>query len=101
MESSNWSGGAGSSGTEDRIFVSFDSVCRWIFLRVSPLNDLLTGNEPIPTIDDLIRCAEREIKMRKKVYPWRVRQGKMPQGQADREIRLMEAILENLLHQKA
>ncbi len=37
-------------------------------------------------------CAKREVRMRKRVYPRWVAQGKMTQAQADREIAIMEAI---------
>jgi hypothetical protein len=39
-----------------------------------------------------LACVEREIKMRRKVYPNRVRQGLMRPTDADREIAVMEAI---------
>lgn len=38
-------------------------------------------------------CLEREIKMRRRVYPRWVQSGKMTQAQSDREIAVMEAIL--------
>lgn len=37
-------------------------------------------------------CAIREVKMRKRVYPRRVQDGRMTRAQADREIAIMEAI---------
>lgn len=37
-------------------------------------------------------AAEREVKMRKRVYPRWVEQGRMTQAKADEEIALMEAI---------
>ncbi len=40
----------------------------------------------------MIKCVEREIEMRKKGYPWLVEQQHMGQGQADREIHLMQAV---------
>lgn len=45
-----------------------------------------------PTIDEMISSVEREIKMRRRVYPRRVESGKMRQDQSDREILLMEDI---------
>ena len=39
------------------------------------------------------RCLEREIEMRRRVYPRRVREGRMTQAEADREIDVMTAIL--------
>jgi hypothetical protein len=41
---------------------------------------------------DKLACAEREIAMRRHVYPNRVRQGLMRPTSADREIATMEAI---------
>lgn len=61
-----------------------------------PPSDLLTGAEPPPTDADLIRCVEREIEMRRRVYKRRVHDGKMTQGAADREIMLMEHVLAKL-----
>ena len=37
-------------------------------------------------------CVERELKMRRQVYPRWVQIGKMTQSQADRELDLMAAI---------
>lgn len=37
-------------------------------------------------------CAEREAKMRRRVYPRWVEQKKMTQAEADREIAIMAAI---------
>jgi len=48
------------------------------------------------TAEDKLRCVEREIKMRKQVYPNRVLTGRMTQVQADREIACMEAIAQDL-----
>jgi len=41
---------------------------------------------------ELAECAEREVKLRKRVYPRRVDEGRMTQALADRQIALMEAI---------
>lgn len=38
-------------------------------------------------------CLEREIKMRRRVYPRWVADGRMTQAKADEEIAVMEAIL--------
>ena len=38
-------------------------------------------------------CLEREIRMRRRVYPRFVQSGKLTQAEADREIDVMEAIL--------
>jgi len=45
------------------------------------------------THDEKRACLEREIKMRRKVYPRWVENQKMTQALADREIAVMEAIL--------
>jgi hypothetical protein len=39
------------------------------------------------------RCLEREIAMRRRAYPRWVREGRMTQAEADREIDVMTAIL--------
>lgn len=39
----------------------------------------------------------REIEMRKRVYPRFVINGKMTQGQADRELNLMKAVYQTLV----
>lgn len=55
------------------------------------MNDLL-GAQPI-TKRDKIRCLEREIKMRERVYKRWVDIKKMTQTEADHEIACMKAIL--------
>lgn len=45
---------------------------------------------------DLIGCAEREVKMRERVYPRWVAKGRMTQEKADRELALMKAIVAKL-----
>ena len=47
-------------------------------------------------LEDQIKCAKRELAMRKVVYPGRVRMGKMKQEAADKEIDGMEAIIATL-----
>jgi hypothetical protein len=49
-----------------------------------------------PSLQDLILCAERELRMRERVYPRQVAAGRMSQTTADREIRLMGRILKLL-----
>jgi hypothetical protein len=41
---------------------------------------------------DKLRCIERELILRYRVYPKRIESGKMTQRQADREIAIMEEI---------
>lgn len=38
-------------------------------------------------------CIERELKMRRRVYPRWVQDGRMTQAKADEEIAAMEAVL--------
>ena len=47
-------------------------------------------------MDDMIRCADREVAMRRRVYPRWVEDGRMRQEKADHEIECMEAIAEKL-----
>jgi hypothetical protein len=49
-----------------------------------------------PTIADLIKCAERELALRERVYPKLVLKGKMRIATANREIVLMKEIVEQL-----
>ena len=46
---------------------------------------------------DKLRCIEREINMRKAVYPKWVAAKRLSQEKADREIAVMEAIKEDYL----
>ena len=48
-------------------------------------------------ISDQIKCVMREIEMRKRVYPRFVINGKMTQGQADKELNLMKAVYQTLI----
>lgn len=49
-----------------------------------------------PTMQQMIACVAREIRMREIVYMNRVGHRKMSQSQADREIATMKAVLEFL-----
>jgi len=55
------------------------------------VNDLL----PI-TLDDQIAAVKREIAMRERVYPREIGNGRMTQKLADRELALMQAVLNTL-----
>lgn len=46
----------------------------------------------IITTADKLACAERELKMRKRVYPRWIEDGRMSAGKAAHEIAAMEAI---------
>lgn len=48
------------------------------------------------SFDAQIACAQREVGMRKRVYPKWVVSGKMQQSKADEEIATMEDIVETL-----
>lgn len=48
------------------------------------------------TIEDQIKAVEREIGMRRRVYPNWVASKRMNQEKADKEIASMEAVLETL-----
>jgi hypothetical protein len=56
--------------------------------------------EPEPSLEALIECVEREISYRKRVYPRRIWKKTMTQDFADKQIRLMEAVLKNLVRQR-
>lgn len=42
-----------------------------------------------------LKCLEREIAMRRRVYPKWIASGKLKQEKADREIAIMEAIADD------
>jgi predicted methyltransferase len=44
---------------------------------------------------EMLRCADRELKMRKRVYPRLVERERMTVTEADSEIRNMENIVEH------
>lgn len=46
-----------------------------------------------PTKAELLACATRELRMRRRVYPHWVNDGRMPQAKADHELACMEAIV--------
>jgi hypothetical protein len=60
------------------------------------MTDLLTGALPPVTLAEQIACVERELAMRRRVYPRWVGRGQMKPGAAEEEIRRMEAVLETL-----
>jgi len=49
------------------------------------------------TNEEKITALKRELAMRRNVYAKRVREGKMRQSDADREIAIFEAILDDYL----
>jgi len=48
------------------------------------------------SLDEQIACVEREIAMRRRVYPKWVGKGRMTPARADHEIETMEAVLRTL-----
>lgn len=50
-------------------------------------------------LTDLIDCAERELRVRRRVYANRVLTHRMSRAFADRQIALMQAIVDNLKSQ--
>ena len=53
------------------------------------------------TDDDRVKCIEREVILRRRVYPRFVQTGKMTQKKADQEIAVMESILNMMKNLKA
>lgn len=54
-----------------------------------------------PTLDEQIGCVEREINMRRRVYPQWVHSKRMTKGKADREIETMVEVRNTLMRLKA
>jgi hypothetical protein len=52
-----------------------------------------------PSPADLLACAEREVRMRDRVYPRWVQIGRMTQAKADHEIACMKEIADLLRQQ--
>lgn len=50
----------------------------------------------VVSLADQIECVEREIRMRRRVYPRRVAESRMSADAARRETATMEAVLETL-----
>lgn len=59
------------------------------------MSDLFGGALPFP-IDVQIAEVEREIALRRRVYPRWIASGRMSQPAADRQIAVMGAVLESL-----
>ena len=53
----------------------------------------MTGAAPMVPISAQIKCVERELTFRRRVYARRVSQGKMTQHKADEELQAMGAVL--------
>lgn len=54
----------------------------------------MVDRSPITAVDKL-RCAEREVSMRERVYPKWVDSGRMSSAKADQEIAVMRAIADD------
>ena len=52
------------------------------------------------TLDQKIACLEREIAMRKSVYWRKVSRGQMTREEAEHEVAVMRAILDDYKHQQ-
>ena len=52
------------------------------------------------TIDEQIKCVEREIAMRRNVYPGRISRSAMTPEEAKKQIGCMEAVMVTLLRAK-
>lgn len=50
----------------------------------------------VVTMDDQIKCAERELGFRQRVYPRQVQDNKMSEGFATHQLQCQEAIIETL-----
>lgn len=48
------------------------------------------------SLEPQIKCVEREIKYRRRVYARRISLGRMSEVFADQQLKLMEAVLETL-----
>lgn len=53
------------------------------------------------TLDDQIRCAGRELGLRRNVYPKFIKSGRMTQAEADHEIAAMAEVYATLKQLKA
>jgi hypothetical protein len=58
-------------------------------------SDLFNGTLPI-ALDAQVREVEREIALRRRVYPRWIESGRLTQSAADRQIAVMQAVLETL-----
>ena len=65
-------------------------------------DDLFGGAKPSDVLfEDMLACVDRELAMRRRVYPRWVSQGKLKQDGADLEIIRMEAVRLGLLKYQA
>jgi hypothetical protein len=64
----------------------------WIPWYQRPMNQ---NNAPAFTAAEKHRAAQREVELRKAIYPNRVMHGAMSQREADRQIAIMQAIADD------
>lgn len=62
-----------------------------------PAATVLDEDFPDVPLAEEIACIRRELAMRQHVYAGWVERGKMTQAKADRELRVMRAVLKRLL----
>ena len=48
------------------------------------------------SLSEQIACVRREVRLRERVYPRRIAEGRMRQAEADRELVRMRAVLQTL-----
>lgn len=48
---------------------------------------------PQYSVDDQLACLERELRLRKRVYPGRIANGRMSAAQARHELAVMESLV--------
>jgi hypothetical protein len=58
--------------------------------------DLFPDQAARAQLEAEIKCVEREVKLRERVYPRWIQGGRMTQTLADREVDLMKAVLARL-----
>lgn len=68
-----------------------DSVVLSLFARTTP-----PVAKPAISINEQFRCVEREIALRRRVYPKLISSGKMSQQAADYQLQAMCAVLKSL-----
>lgn len=58
---------------------------------VSEMSDLFP-----PSLDEQIQCVEREVRYRRHVYPRLIEKGRLTKAKAEREIEIMQSVLDKL-----
>lgn len=60
------------------------------------MSSLEKAKTNLVTLHDQLKCAQRELNLRRRVYPSWIARGKMSGQKADHEIAAMEAIVDTL-----